>query len=138
MQPEAKKEATTNTIVTETVNEAYTEDQLRNVWMEFAEQRRKLQAEYQLLAQPYEYNNHVITVTLLSPVHETMLNGFKSDLAAFVRERLKNNLIQITGKLVEHEDKKMLYTAREKFDYLSGKNPALRELKDRLGLDTDY
>jgi DNA polymerase-3 subunit gamma/tau len=31
-----------------------------------------------------------------------------------------------------------MYTPREKFEYLMEKNPALKELKDRLGLDTDY
>jgi hypothetical protein len=34
--------------------------------------------------------------------------------------------------------KKVIYTSREKFDYLVEKNPVLKELKDRLGLDTDF
>jgi DNA polymerase-3 subunit gamma/tau len=32
----------------------------------------------------------------------------------------------------------MLYTSREKFDYLVEKNPVLKELKEKLGLDTDF
>ena len=40
--------------------------------------------------------------------------------------------------LVTEEGKKVYYTPREKFDYLVEKNPILKELKDRLGLDTDY
>jgi len=31
-----------------------------------------------------------------------------------------------------------MYTSRDKFEYLLGKNPALREMKDRLGLDPDF
>jgi DNA polymerase-3 subunit gamma/tau len=31
-----------------------------------------------------------------------------------------------------------MYTSRDKFEYLLEKNPALREMKDRLGLDPDF
>jgi len=118
---------------------AFTEEQLRNAWNEFAEQRRKFQAEFQMLSQPYAVREKQIVVTLLSPVHETMLNSIKSEITAHLRERLKNNLITVTGELLEGPDeRKVMYTNREKFDYLAEKNPLLRELKNRLGLDTDF
>lgn len=108
-------------------------------WNAFAEQRKKFQAEYQLLSQPYSvHDHHLIVVELLSPVHETMLNNIKVELTGFLREKLKNTSIQVTGKLQTGEDKKVIYTNREKFDFLAEKNPMLKELKDRLGLDTDF
>jgi hypothetical protein len=116
----------------------YTEDQLRAAWMEFAEQRRKFQAEFQMLSQQYELRGSQIVVTLLSPVHETMLNNIKAEISAHLRDKLKNNLIQVTGELKTTDEKRVIYTNREKFDYLAEKNPLLRELKDRLGLDTDF
>jgi hypothetical protein len=116
----------------------YTQEQLRSAWDQFAEQRKKFQAEYQMLSQPYVVKDHQIIVTLLSSVHETMLNNIKSDITAFIREKLKNSLIQVTGELQHHDEKKLMYTNREKFDYLAEKNPSLKELKDRLGLDTDF
>lgn len=116
----------------------YTEDQLRAAWVEFAEQRRKFQAEFQMLSQPYELRGNLIVVTLLSPVHETMLNNIKLEISGHLRDRLKNNLIQVTGELKSTDEKRVIYTNREKFDYLAEKNPLLRELKDRLGLDTDF
>ena len=118
--------------------EPFTETQLREVWNIFVEQRKKFQAEYQMLSQPYKLEGGVIIVELLSPVHETMLNNIKSELTAFLREQLRNNSIQVTGELKSSEEKKIIYTNREKFDYLVEKNPMLRELKDRLGLDTDF
>lgn len=118
--------------------ETYTEAQLRQAWEAFAEQRRKYQAEFQLLSQPYMFEDHVITVELLSPVHETMLNNIKSELTGFLREQLRNNAIQVTGQLYTGEEKKIIYTNREKFDFLAEKNPMLKELKERLGLDTDF
>ena len=91
-----------------------------------------------MLSQPYEVRDKLIVVNLLSPVHETMLNNLKSELTAFLRERLKNTSIQVTGEMTATDDKKVIYTNREKFEYLADKNPVLKELKDRLGLDTDF
>ena len=106
--------------------------------MAFAEQRKKLQAEYQMLSQPYDLKGNHVTIQLLSPVHETMLNNIRLELTAFLREKLKNSSIQVTGQLPTGEEKKVIYTNREKFDFLADKNPMLKELKDRLGLDTDF
>lgn len=93
-----------------------------------------------MLSQPFELRNNQVVVTLLSPVHETMLNNVKVDITAFLRERLKNNSITVNGELKASadDDKKVYYTARDKFEYLTGKNPVIKELKDRLGLDTDF
>ena len=90
------------------------------------------------MSQPYKIEGNVIVADLLSPVHETMLNNIKSELTAFLREQVRNTSIEVTGQLREGEDRKIIYTNREKFDFLAGKNPILKELKDRLGLDTDF
>ncbi|MEQ8359074.1 MAG: hypothetical protein RH860_06270 [Cytophagales bacterium] len=41
-------------------------------------------------------------------------------------------------KRIELEKVKTVYTPQEKFDYLSQKNPALIELKKRLGLEFEF
>lgn len=139
LRGQSKTDTANTNAATETVlAEPFTEAQLREVWNSFADQRKKFQAEYQMLSQPYQLQDNIITVELLSPVHETMLNNIKIELTAFLREGLKNNSIQVTGQLYTGEEKKVIYTNREKFDYLVEKNPMLRELKDRLGLDTDF
>ena len=139
LKSESKTETRNTSAVTDTIlAEPFTEARLREVWNSFAEQRKKFQAEYQMLSQPYQLQDNVITVELLSPVHETMLNNIKIELTAFLRDHLKNNSIQVAGQLYTGEEKKVIYTNREKFDYLVEKNPLLRELKDRLGLDTDF
>jgi DNA polymerase-3 subunit gamma/tau len=122
------------------VDQPFTEEQLRAVWNEYAEQRKKFQAEYQMLSQPFTLIGNQIVVTLLSHVHDTMLNAIKLEISSFLRERLKNNNIQVIGELKadSEEGKKVYYTARDKFDYLTEKNPLVKELKDRLGLDTDF
>jgi hypothetical protein len=138
LKTDPKKEEKQSVVAEKIHEETFTEEQLRKAWMEFAEQRKKYQAEYQLLSQPYEMRGKQIVVTLLSPVHETMLNNIKVEMTTFLRDKLKNSSIQVTGELIGSEDRKVIYTNREKFDYLAEKNPVLRELKDRLGLDTDF
>ena len=82
-------------------------------WNSYAEQRKKFQAEYQMLSQPYRLEDNVIVVRLLSPVHETMLNSIKSELTGYLRERLQNNTLQVMGELpTEGEEKKIIYTNR--------------------------
>jgi DNA polymerase-3 subunit gamma/tau len=139
LKTETKKEDQPG-IHAQPVDQAFTEEQLRAVWAEYAAQRKKFQAEFQMLSQPFELRNNQIVVSLLSHVHDTMLNNIKGEISAFLRERLKNNTIQVIGELKADGDegKKIYYTARDKFDYLTEKNPMLKELKDRLGLDTDF
>lgn len=120
------------------LNEPFTPEQLRLVWLDFAEQRKKFQAEYQLLIQPFEIKENTIIIQLLSMVQETMLNNFKSDLISHLRDKLKNSSILVIGELREQEEKQMLYTPRDKFEYLLEKNPVLQKLRDRLGLDPDF
>ena len=90
------------------------------------------------MSQSYELVDGKIILPLHNPVQEMMLTNLRTDLTNYLREKLKNQSINIVGELKVSEEKKVYYTQREKFDYLVSKNPMLRELKDRLGLDTDY
>jgi hypothetical protein len=137
VEPKKEKTSEVATAANEEKN-AFTPEQLNLAWQEFAEQRRKYQAEYQLLTQPYELKDNKVIVHLLSPVQDTMLNNVRTELTAFLREKLKNSSILVAGELKESEDKKMMYTSRDKFEYLLEKNPALKEMKERLGLDPDF
>jgi DNA polymerase-3 subunit gamma/tau len=59
----------------------------------------------------------------------------KQELATFLRQSLRNASIQITSEIVESTTERRPYTAQEKFEYLANKNPALLELRDKLGLE---
>lgn len=133
-----KKEATADSQAQVHVDQPFTPDQLKALWDQFAESRKKLQAEYHLLSQGYELNGTQITIRLHNAVQDLMLNNMRMELSAFLREKLKNNSITLVGTIIEQDERKVIYTAREKFDYLVQRNPILKELKDRLGLDTDF
>ncbi|SHH51339.1 DNA polymerase-3 subunit gamma/tau [Chryseolinea serpens] len=119
-------------------SQSFTPEQMQAAWNTFAEQRKKFQAEYQLLSQPYELRGTQVIVHLLSPVQDTMLNNVKAELITHLRDTLQNYSILVVGEMREMEEKKMMYTPRDKFDYLVEKNPNLKELKERLGLDPDF
>ncbi len=105
---------------------------------EFAERKKGQAAEYQLLRREIVLQEHVIVIPLTNPIEEPFLQNIKLQLTTYLREKLNNHLLSISGELQQTEGKKVVYTNKEKFDHLAAKNPALLELKERLGLDTDF
>ena len=133
-----KEEPKSKIAVEEREDQAFTPDQLRTAWKEFAETRKIYQAEYHLLSQEIEVRDNQVIVHLHNSFQDTLINTIKSDALTFLREKLKNNTIQLTGELSVSDEKKVIYTNREKFEHLAEKNPKLKDLKERLGLDTDF
>lgn len=111
---------------------------LRQVWEEFAALRKSQHAEYQLLTREFRFENNVVTIPLANPIEEPLLQGLRVQLTAFLRDKLNNSSLTVNGVLEEMGTRKSIYTSKEKFDYLAEKNPMLREMKERLGLDTDF
>jgi len=121
-----------------TVNHTIKTEVLKQAWFEYAEKRKGQVAEYQILQRDFIFNHPVISITLTNPVEETLLDNFRRDFTQFLRERLQNAELVIESVVVESTGKKVIYTAKEKFEHLAEKNPYLHELKTRLGLDWDY
>lgn len=119
-------------------DQPFTPEQLRAAWKAFAESRKIYQAEYHLLSQEIEIRDKQVIVHLHNHFQETLINTIKVDILTYLREKLSNNTIQLTGEISTPDEKKMIYTNREKFDHLAEKNPKLKDLKERLGLDTDF
>lgn len=105
---------------------------------EFAESRKNQAAEYQLLKRAFSVQDNLVTIPLTNPIEEPLLQHIRLQLNAYLRDKLNNHLISVVGVLMEPGTKKVVYTNKEKFDHLAEKNPALKELKERLGLDTDF
>lgn len=119
-------------------NEPVGATQLKRAWEEFADQRKSQAAEFQILSREYHFKHPVITITLLNPVEESLLDNFRRELTQFLRDRLRNGDLTLASELQSAEGKKVIYTAREKFEHLANKYPYLNELKERLGLDWEF
>lgn len=111
---------------------------LKIAWNEFTEQRKTQVGEYHLLKQEFDFQNNLITIHLTNPVEEPLLQSIRNPLTEFLRERLKNKNLNVTSQIREIQTQKIAYTNKEKFDKLLERNPILKELKQRLDLDTDF
>jgi hypothetical protein len=135
---EDKKPEETASTITSAEEKPVRKDKLQKAWDEFAEQRKNQAGEYHILKREFELNDNKITIPLTNPVEEPLLQSIRTQLTAYLRDKLNNNTISVIGVMQEFETKKVAYTNKEKFDHLAEKNPSLRELKERLGLDTDF
>lgn len=113
-------------------------EELKEAWNQFAAQRKNQVAEFHLLSQPFEIIGNEVVLHLSNPVEEPLLESIKSDLTTHLRNKLENAMLSITSSLKELDARKIIYTDKEKFDHLAEKHPLLHELKQRLGLDTDF
>ncbi|MBS1682075.1 MAG: hypothetical protein JST48_10205 [Bacteroidetes bacterium] len=112
--------------------------QLREAWSDFAKQRKHQLAEFHLLSRTVEVDGSVVTVALANSVEEPLLQSMLPDLLTYLRNRLSNPTIQVESILQKEEVNRIAYTNKEKLDLLVSKNPVIKELKDRLGLDPDF
>jgi DNA polymerase-3 subunit gamma/tau len=122
------------------VDQSFSEDQLQSALKEFSVELAKQgkAGESRLFDNEISHDNEIITLNIQNPVEEVRFNDIKSDLLLFLKKRLQNKQISIELRMEETQKKKMLYTPQEKFDYLVEKNPAIKELKNRLGLEFEF
>ncbi len=77
-------------------------------------------------------------IQLSSSLEISILERLEQGIVQFFRKELKNSLIQLQKEVSEQEKSKKLYTSKEKYDYMVEQNPALKDLKERLGLDFEF
>jgi hypothetical protein len=140
LKPTIKSEEVTSEKVgtSQKQDEPITEYNVMRAWRAFAELRKDQSAEYHLLNQPFTLKDYTITVQITNPIEEPLLQGMKSELVAYLREQINNSTLQVEGELQQTHVKKKAYTNKEKFEYLVEKNPLLKELQEKLGLDPDF
>ncbi len=119
----------------------FTLEQVREKWNEFLEYKKEnggMETEIMVLRQPWELNNHVITLHLTNAIQQDLFIKFQSDLVGFLRRQLDNRNIEVRNEIKEELRQEMLYTNSEKFEHLKKVNPTLKDLSERLGLDPEF
>jgi hypothetical protein len=111
-------------------------------WRLFADVRSKMNtgdAEKLVLSRKLEKREgNEVQIILDSQLEMSILEKVEQDLVQFMRKALSNDHIFLTKSVQEHSEIQMLYTSKDKYAYMVEQNPALSELKDRLGLDFEY
>lgn len=95
--------------------------------------------EYNTLNQQMHIDDDLtIHLKLPNSFQSLTIESVQQELLTHLRARFNNGRISLVTEIEKFEDKKLIYTNREKFEYLSNKYPELKELKKRLDLDTDF
>ena len=115
-----------------------TDEELSKAWSALTESRKDQAATYQLLSRGYQREGNTLTIHLNNPVEEPLLISIKTDLVSYLRETLGNNSLQLKSHLADVAASKMIYTNKEKFEAMAEKNPLLKDLRDKFGLDPDF
>ena len=113
-------------------------DVLRKAWDDFISLRKDQHAELAVLKREYVLSGNLITVPLISDIEDMLIKNMKTSLITFLRDRTGSSSLMVEGKILDDiKTEKKPYTNKDKFEHLAGKNPVLKEMKERFGLDPD-
>jgi DNA polymerase-3 subunit gamma/tau len=86
--------------------------------------------------QPEIKNKNEIHFTLSNNTNRIELEKNKFGLVEFLRQKLKNNKIELIVKVNKEKEKKFIYSSLEKFEKLKSINPSIDKLRKefKLGL----
>jgi chromosomal replication initiation ATPase DnaA len=118
-----------------------TGDQLKSVWEEFVLKLKKegRNREYNTLNQQVTFQDDLtIVLTLPNSFQSKTIEDVQQELLTELRTKLNNKHVKLVTEIEKAEHKKLIYTNSEKFEFLADKYPRLRNLKQRLDLDTDF
>jgi DNA polymerase III subunit gamma/tau len=83
-------------------------------------------------------DNHVIELPLSNHSQVEILLEEKYMILEFLRNKLENDYIEITTKVIKGGESNIPYTNKDKFAKMIEHNPHLETLRMKLGLDPDY
>lgn len=118
-----------------------TVEQLKKEWNNFTDSLKKegRDREFNTLNQEVVFDENLsIKLTLPNSFQSLTIEGLQQELLTYLRTKLNNSNIQLITEIEKVENKKLIYTNSEKFEYLAEKYPNLKDLKSRLDLDTDF
>ena len=121
-----------------------TRERVHEVWANYVEKLKKDEnISGEMLFKDREIEIHTeqefIVIHFENRVQLDSFEELKTELMYYLRQNLSNPDLKITVEVKKQEnDSKRLYTDQDKLNFLIEKNPIVKELKDKLGLDVDY
>ena len=134
-----KEENKEEKAVYDTKEEHYTDEAVENVWRGFGKHRIDAgagDAEKLVLGRKIKnIEGNEIVIHLGSQLELTILAKIEKELVQYLRQELLNDLILLKKEVAEQQVSQKLYTGQDKYDRMVEKNPTLKALKEKLGLD---
>lgn len=122
---------------TEASNSTFSQADLAKYWIKYTDglTAKKSHLKNTLInCKPTLLENASIEVAVYNPSQKEEISENNADILEYLRTKLNNSHIRMDIRIVEKEEKEMVYTATEKYAYLIKKNPNLEKLKDKFNL----
>jgi hypothetical protein len=120
----------------------FTETQLLKFWKElivFFREKGKSNLSITLGVHPARLlENFLVELPLSNTAQEEMIAEEKYMILEFLRNKLENDKLEITTRIIEGVKSNIPYTNKDKFKKMLEENPHLEILRLKLGLDPDY
>jgi DNA polymerase-3 subunit gamma/tau len=120
--------------------ESFTLEQVKNALELFAadlKKKDKISLSTSISGAVLELVGLELTLGVDSKVQMEQIIEISQDLHTNIRQQIRNEGLQIQVILNEEVQQKGLYTAREKYEHMVQKNPALATFKSKLDLDIE-
>lgn len=111
---------------------------LEDIMMDYKAAHKNM--EVAVMRQPFEIREEAIHFLLAGELQRDIFLKCKPELTGLFRKKLLHARLDITYEIKEEaqDQSKNLYTSSDKLRYLLEKSPALKELKKRFELETDF
>ncbi|MBK56549.1 MAG: DNA polymerase III subunit gamma/tau [Flavobacteriaceae bacterium] len=121
-------------------NKEFSQDELSKYWILFANEIEK-NGEKNLssilqISEPFIKNINEIHYTVSNNINKTELEKNKHKIISFLSKKLKNDFLKIKVFVNKLEEKKFIYSSKEKFDKMKEINPIIEKMRKefKLGL----
>ena len=121
-------------------NKEFNQEQLSKYWILFANEIEK-NGEKNLssilqISEPFIKNINEIHYTVSNNINKTELEKNKHKIISFLSKKLKNDFLKIKVFVNKLEEKKFIYSSKEKFDKMKEINPIIEKMRKefKLGL----
>ena len=118
----------------------FTREDLQKYWIEYANTLdiSKIHLKNTLLnCIPQLEKDATFEVGVYNPTQQEEISENASSIISYLIPKLNNSHLKMTIRILEKEEKEMLYTSAEKFNYLMNKNPSLEKLVRMFNLSLE-
>jgi DNA polymerase-3 subunit gamma/tau len=125
---------------TPVLNHTFSQEQLIQAWLDFTHEYKNTSPGFTVALARYEpklLDEQVIKLTFDNAVLAADRLNMNA-LTDYLKKTLNNTLIRIQTEVIEKPREIEAYTDKEKFEKLSAARPELNQLKNQLGLETEF
>lgn len=117
-----------------------TEELIKPHWDAYLEANKEKLPVLKLnaLKNKYSVQGNEISLTLSNPLEADAVEEIQVNFVSYLKQKLGVSTLFLKKQVNTQIAQERPYTPSEKLQHMIEKNPALKELTDKLGLDTDF